>query len=226
MVIAKLLLRLTILNINEKITLGIMNTLKKVAWFVCLLGSCVPAWAASTDSVMLKARLEKLSNFSGAFLQQVKNQDGQIVQKGRGQLLLKKPYYFNWKMEDPDRISIVSDGKTVWMYTPELEQVTAMNLSDLVDNRVLLLLTSNNTKVWQSYQVQKQGDHFTLVPVNKQGQHFEISIDSHGKLSSFAIIEEDGQRSFYQFSHQKMGVLARRLFVFHVPKGVTVDDQR
>lgn len=225
MAIVKSLRHQIILNINTIIWVS-MNTIKKLSWFCCLLMGCTLAYAASADSALLQRRLAKISNFSGTFVQQVKAQSGQLVQEGRGQLLLKKPYFFNWKMQAPDKMTLISDGKTLWMYTNELEQVTLMKLSDLVDNRLLLLLTTNDSRIWKAYQVQHQGNQFTLIPKNNRGQHFEIDIDNSGKLKSFAIIEEDGQRSSYQFTHQKTVKLPQRLFVFHVPKGVIIDDQR
>lgn len=200
--------------------------MKKTLWLLCLFWVFGYAYADSDSHLVLQQRLNKIAGFSGAFEQVVTAPNGERIQEGKGQLWLKRPYFFYWKMEEPDEVSIISDGKTVWMYTVLLEQVTAMNLKDLADNRLLLLMTSNNSKAWQYYQITRKGDQFFLKPKNNQGQRFEITVANNGILASFAVIEEDGQRSFYQFSHQKQVKLDNALFTFTLPEGVTLDDQR
>lgn len=174
----------------------------------------------------LQERLSKINGFYGAFEQIVKTKEGELIQEGKGQLWLKRPYFFNWQMKTPDEISIISDGQTVWMYTVMLEQVTAMNLKDVADNRLLVLITDNKNSAWQHYMVTNKGDRFILHPKNDNEQSFEIVINNKGILKSFTVIEEDGQQSFYQFSHQKLVNVPSEKFKFVLPYGVTVDDQR
>lgn len=188
------------------------------------------SWSALADIDVckeLQERLSKINGFYGVFKQEVKTKEGKLIQEGKGQLWLRRPYFFNWQMKTPDEISIISDGKTVWMYTVILEQVTVMNLKDVADNRLLVLITDNNNSAsWQHYVVTKKGDCFILHPKNDDEQSFEIVINNKGILNSFTVIEEDGQQSFYQFSHQKFVNVPSNKFEFVLPDGVTVDDQR
>jgi len=200
--------------------------MKKRVVFISLL---LTSWLVLADMDIrqeLQQRLSKITGFYGTFEQVVKTKEGKLIQEGKGQLWLRRPYFFNWQMKTPDEISIISDGKIVWMYTVMLEQVTAMNLKDVADNRLLVLITDNKNSAWQHYMVTNKGDCFILHPKNDYEQSFEIVINNKGILNSFTVIEEDGQQSFYQFSHQKLVNVPYEQFKFVLPDGVTVDDQR
>ena len=44
--------------------------------------------------------------------------------EGQGTVWLKKPGKMRWEFKKPTPQTIVSDGKSLWIYTPELKQVT------------------------------------------------------------------------------------------------------
>lgn len=209
--------------------MSIITKMKKMVIFIvgCLfLLASSPIYAVVTSRVELQQRLMNITDFSANFKQIVKNSHGDILQEGNGTLLLKRPYFFKWQLYEPDEMLIISNGKTVWMYTAPLEQVTLMNREDVIGNQLFVLLTDSNHLSWQDYDVIKQGDKFILKPNRAQAQYFEISISQAGRLSGFSIIEEDEQRSEYQFSKQKLSRLSEGFFTFATPKGVTIDDQR
>jgi outer membrane lipoprotein carrier protein len=129
-------------------------------------------------------------------------------------------------MTEPDELSIISDGKTVWIYTPMVEQVSAMWLKNIPDNRLLLLLTDNHSEMWDIYQVTNTNNTFHLKPTTHAGQQFDITVKPNGIITNFKIVEEDGQYSIYTFSQQRIGPVDKNKFIFHLPKGVTLDDQR
>lgn len=199
--------------------------MKKLLLTVCLFTFFNGAvWADAKD--LLQSRLTKVDGFYAKFTQIVKTADNQLVQEGNGELWVNRPYYFNWQIEQPDEMSIISDGKTVWMYTPMVEQVTATWLKDVADNRLLLLITDSQNKVWDNYNVTRKDNQFTLTPTDHSGQNFIISALPTGMIADFTIIEEDGQFSFYELSKQKLGSVEQHRFRFTMPPKVTLDDQR
>lgn len=181
-------------------------------------------WAG--DKEVLQQRLDKIDGFYARFSQDVKTADKQPVQQGKGDLWVTRPYYFNWTMNEPDVTSIISDGKNMWVYTPAVEQVSIMDVKKAVDNRLLLLITDSKSPIWGSYNVSRKQDAFTLKPTDGSNQDFVISVLPTGMISNFTIVEEDGQRSFYDLSHQELGKVDLNKFKFTPPKGVTIDDQR
>lgn len=196
--------------------------MKKIVLLLSLVSTFV--WADAKE--VLQNRLAKVAGFYAQFTQVVKTADQQLVQEGSGELWVTRPYYFNWKMNQPDQTQIISDGQTLWVYTPEVEQVTANRLDSVVDNRLMLLISDSQNKIWNFYQVESKQNTFTLSPTDGSPQQFIITALPTGMIADFTIIEQDGQRSFYELSHQQLGAVNLQKFVFNLSKGVTLDDQR
>ncbi|XKM13211.1 outer membrane lipoprotein chaperone LolA [Orbaceae bacterium ac157xtp] len=197
--------------------------MKKFILVLTLFISC-SVFADAKD--ILKQRLDKIEGLHAQFSQTVTTADNQLVQQGKGELWLSRPHFFNWEMTEPDESALISDGKNLWIYLPDVEQVTIMSFNQAVDNRLLLLITDKNSAAWQDYNVKRNQNEFTLTPINQSGQSYKISVLPTGMLANFTIIDEDGQTSFYELSHQKMGSINKQKFTFTVPDGVTIDDQR
>ena len=197
--------------------------MKKFLMLIGLLTS-LSAWAG--DKEVLQERLAKIDGFYARFSQDVKTADKQPVQQGKGDLWVTRPYYFNWTMTEPDETSIISDGTNMWVYTPAVEQVSVMSLKKAVDNRLMLLITDSHNPIWNAYNVTRKQDSFTLKPTDGSNQDFVISVLPTGMISNFTIIEEDGQRSFYDLSRQTLGKVTMDKLKFTPPAGVTIDDQR
>ncbi|OCG39470.1 outer membrane lipoprotein chaperone LolA [Gilliamella sp. Bif1-4] len=194
--------------------------------FLLLIGALVSLSVWASDKEVLQQRLDKIDGFYARFSQDVKTADNQQVQEGKGDLWVSRPYYFNWTMNEPDETSIISDGKNMWVYTPAVQQVSVMDLKKAIDNRLMLLITDSHNPIWNVYNVTRKQDSFTLKPTDGSNQDFVISVLATGMISNFTIIEEDGQRSFYDLSRQTLGKVALDKFKFIPPAGVTVDDQR
>ncbi|KFA59768.1 outer membrane lipoprotein carrier protein LolA [Gilliamella sp. wkB18] len=197
--------------------------MKKILLLLGIFAS-ISAWAG--DKEVLQQRLDKVNGFYARFSQNVKTADNQLVQEGKGDFWVTRPYYFNWTMTEPDETSVISDGKNLWVYTPAVEQVSVMDLKKVVDNRLMLLITDSHNSIWNAYTVTRKQDLFTLKSNDGTNQNFVISVLPTGMISNFTIIEEDGQRSFYDLSHQQLGKVDLKKFQFIPPVGIEIDDQR
>ncbi|SMY35786.1 Outer-membrane lipoprotein carrier protein precursor [Photobacterium malacitanum] len=185
------------------------------------------AWAA-TPQQALSSRLDKVNAFSANFTQKVTSPDGEVLVNGTGDLSIKRPNLFRWATETPDKSLLVSDGKTVWYYSPFVEQVTAMWLKDATEQTPFVLLTRNSASDWSKYNVAQLADTFTLTPKDKTSSmdKFVVTVSNTGQVRNFSVIETDGQRSKYVLSDFKRTTPAASLFTFTPPKGVELDDQR
>ncbi|PSX11693.1 outer membrane lipoprotein chaperone LolA [Photobacterium angustum] len=184
------------------------------------------AWA--TPQQTLSSRLDKVNAFSANFTQKVISPDGEILVDGTGDLSIKRPNLFRWDTKTPDASLLVSDGKTVWYYSPFVEQVTAMWLKDATEQTPFVLLTRNNEKDWSRYNVKQLADTFTLTPKDKTSSmdEFIVTVSKDGQVRNFSVVESDGQRSNYTLSKFTRTTPAAGLFKFTPPKGVELDDQR
>nr|WP_321458854.1 outer membrane lipoprotein chaperone LolA [uncultured Vibrio sp.] len=185
------------------------------------------AYAASPKTELGK-RLSINEGFSADFSQQVISPEGETVMEGEGTVEIARPSLFRWSTTFPDENLLVSDGKTLWYYSPFIEQVSIYWQEQAAEQTPFVLLTRNRASDWDNYKVSQKGNEFTLIPtaVDSTQGRFQINIDAKGIVKGFNVIEQDGQRGLFKFSNVKLGKPKANRFTFTIPKGVEVDDQR
>ncbi|ELB2202987.1 outer membrane lipoprotein chaperone LolA [Vibrio parahaemolyticus] len=183
---------------------------------------------AASPKDELNKRLAMNEGFSADFSQQVISPEGEMVMEGEGTVEIARPSLFRWSTTFPDENLLVSDGKTLWYYSPFIEQVSIYWQEQATEQTPFVLLTRNRASDWDNYKISQKGNEFTLIPTavdSTQGQ-FQINIDAKGVVKGFNVIEQDGQKGLFTFSNVKLGKPKADRFTFTVPKGVEVDDQR
>ncbi|ELC3207547.1 outer membrane lipoprotein chaperone LolA [Vibrio parahaemolyticus] len=183
---------------------------------------------AASPKDELNKRLAMNEGFSADFSQQVISPEGETVMEGEGSVEIARPSQFRWSTTFPDENLLVSDGKTLWYYSPFIEQVSIYWQEQATEQTPFVLLTRNRASDWDNYKISQKGNEFTLIPTavdSTQGQ-FQINIDAKGVVKGFNVIEQDGQKGLFTFSNVKLGKPKADRFTFTVPKGVEVDDQR
>ena len=65
-----------------------------------------------------------LKGLDGRFTQQVYDTRGKLKETSSGRVALAAPRHFRWEYAKPYPQLVVADGKTVWIYEPDLQQVT------------------------------------------------------------------------------------------------------
>ncbi|HAS8545811.1 TPA: outer membrane lipoprotein chaperone LolA [Vibrio vulnificus] len=186
------------------------------------------ASALANPQQELNQRLGMNDGFSASFNQTVTSPEGEVVMEGEGSVDIARPSLFRWSTSLPDENLLVSDGKTLWYYSPFIEQVSIYWQEQAVQQTPFVLLTRNQSSDWENYQITQDGNVFTLVPKaadSTQGQ-FQIDIDAKGIVHGFNVIEQDGQKGIFKFTDMKLGKPAAARFTFNIPEGVEVDDQR
>ncbi|HAU8292351.1 TPA: outer membrane lipoprotein chaperone LolA [Vibrio vulnificus] len=188
------------------------------------------ASALANPQQELNQRLGMNDGFSANFNQTVTSPEGEVVMEGEGSVDIARPSLFRWSTSLPDENLLVSDGKTLWYYSPFIEQVSIYWQEQAVQQTPFVLLTRNQSSDWENYQITQDGNVFTLVPKaadSTQGQ-FQIDIDAKGIVHGFNVIEQDGQKGIFKFTDIKLGkpTAAAARFTFNIPEGVEVDDQR
>lgn len=190
-----------------------------------------PLFAASSqqDAALLKGKLTSLKQVNANFSQVVTNSEGEILNESHGTLTILRPGKFRWEVLEPEEELITSDGETMWLYSPFIEQVTLMKLSDAVAGTPFVLLSGASDEQWQKYQVKKEGNRFTIKSINEKEQHqsFIFEFDKKGSIHSFIVNEEQGQHSeFKLIDKPQIKNISADYFAFKIPDGVEIDDQR
>ncbi|MDN2483635.1 outer membrane lipoprotein chaperone LolA [Vibrio astriarenae] len=176
----------------------------------------------------LSERLSMSAGFSADFTQVVTSPEGDVVMEGEGTVEIARPSLFRWTTTLPDENVLVSDGQSIWYYSPFIEQVSIFWQEQAAAQTPFILLTRDQESDWDNYQVSQTQDVFTLVPTSQEVNQgtFQIIINDAGEVSGFKVIEQDGQKGDYRFTNLSSQAPKRDRFTFVVPDGVEVDDQR
>ncbi|MBE0404201.1 outer membrane lipoprotein chaperone LolA [Halomonas citrativorans] len=187
-----------------------------------------PAAWANDAAERLTERLEPLESYQATFEQQILDGSGQRLQSARGEMWLSRPGMLRWEVEAPYTQVVVSDGNDVYLYDPDLEQVTVQPMDDRVTHTPALLLSGSINDLTASYDVvyeQESGeDVFTLIPNSADTLFEELSMAfDNDTLTELWMMDSTGQKTLIRFSDiTQNGSIDRGLFNFEIPEGTDV----
>jgi len=147
-----------------------------------------------------------------------------------GVMQVKRQGLFRWETTSPMKQLIVTSGKTVWIYDPDLQQATRQTLDEQMSNTPALLLSGNAAQMMKSYKVTQPNNavpYFVLYPRAKDGVFESLAIRFENNIPSQMVLSDSlGQQTTVNFTDTKLNpVIANSQFQFVPPKGVDVIDQ-
>ena len=201
-------------------------------WLAGMLAcALVPvALAQGVDAVgRIDAYLATVNTLTADFSQVVRNRDGQIVDRASGKLSLSRPDRFRWDYQKPYLQTIVADGKQLWLYDSDLEQVTVRPLEQGLGSTPAMLL-SGSGKVGDAFAsagVQAQGGWTwcRLRPKQEESDFEQVSLafDKRGELAAMELRDKLGQSTVIEFGNVRRNPqLDASLFRFQPPPGADV----
>ena len=181
----------------------------------------------------LSANFEQTTKTSGATkATQKKGLTAQHMnQTFKGTMKVARPGKFYWETTTPAKQTIVTSGKTVWIYDPDLQQAVRQSLDEQVANTPALLLSGNTNQIMQSYRVtqpNKGKTYYKLYPKASDGVFESLTISfGANKAPSLMILEDSlGQTTYINFSNVKVNAsIPASTFNFTPPKGTDIIDQ-
>jgi outer membrane lipoprotein carrier protein len=125
---------------------------------------CAAAGSASADTA--RARLDTfakgLQTVSASFEQTVFDPNDQPGKKTSGDLAVQAPRQFRWDVSKPYQQLIVADGMHVWIYDPDLEQVTVRN-QGIEEAHSPLTVITDLSQLDRDFAASEQGEHDGLA---------------------------------------------------------------
>ena len=201
-------------------------------WLGGLLACLVApvALAQGGDAVARVDRyLATLKTLSANFSQVVRNRDGQVTDRASGTLSIARPDRFRWDYQKPYLQTIVSDGKRLWLYDSDLQQVTVRALEQGLGSTPAMLL-SGAGKVGDAFAaagVETKGDWtWCRLTPQQDGSDFEqvsLAFTRGGELAAMELRDKLGQSTVIEFGAVKRNLpLDDQLFRFEPPPGADV----
>ncbi|MBU3055867.1 outer membrane lipoprotein chaperone LolA [Pseudomonas indica] len=188
----------------------------------------VPAHAEDKAVKRLTQLLSQAQTLTGRFSQLTLDGSGTQLQETAGELALKRPGLFRWHTDAPMEQLLVSNGEKVWLYDPDLEQVTIQTLDQRLTHTPALLLSGDVSKISENFEItHKEGGDvvdFILKPKAKDSLFDSLRLSfRNGVVNDMQLIDSVGQRTNILFLGVKMNEpLDSKQFSFDIPEGADV----
>lgn len=185
---------------------------------------------AKTDSARQRLNnfFTKVNSLQGSFKQQVYSKKGKQIQSSTGLIYLNRPGKFRWVYKTPDPQTIVADGKNLWIYDEDLEQVTIKPMTSAMASAPIAILTRKQAPdaqfIVQTMKSKVSGlDWFQLTPrkASKDFKTIHLGLDKQG-IRQMVMYDQLGQRTMIQLNAKTNVPIKGSTFFFKVPDGVDV----
>jgi outer membrane lipoprotein carrier protein len=204
--------------------------MKRFLLAASLLVLSLPAFAAAGPArERLDAFSKGLHSLTGRFSQTLYDVNGGPGKTTTGVVSLEAPRQFRWEVTAPTKQTIVADGSRVWLYDPDLEQVTVRKQSTEEAQSPLTVLTDLSQLDKGYFKVTEQGEHdglqwLRLASTAKDPafDYADLGFDSTG-LARMEFKDQLGNTTRILFAGwQKNTAIPADTFNFVPPKGTDV----
>ncbi|WPB55684.1 outer membrane lipoprotein chaperone LolA [Xylophilus sp. GOD-11R] len=217
-------------------TANYSRSIRRDATVLALLLATASAWAdglSSLESFMRSARTGR-AEFTQVVTAPAREGETARVKKSEGTFEFQRPGRFRFVYSKPFAQTLVADGKTLWLYDVDLQQVTARDQAQALGSTPAALVASSaDIKALQKdfelvSEPERDGLQWVLAtPRTKDHQLQSVRVGLKGEqLAALDILDSFGQRSVLTFRNidTNAGVGANA-FVFNPPAGVSVVRQ-
>jgi outer membrane lipoprotein carrier protein len=107
--------------------------------------------------VNIQKSYDAIKDFKAQFVQEsvVKSWNAKQVQKAEGNVYFKKEGKMFWDYQKPTPQQIISDGKMLWFFEPEDEQVTVTEVSDGLQSQISADLLNGKAQLTRDFKVRE-----------------------------------------------------------------------
>jgi outer membrane lipoprotein carrier protein len=210
-----------------------MSVIKKTFAFFFILFFQFTSYAASTPVADLSQLLQNIQTMRADFTQIITDKKAKELQRSSGHMALLRPGKFRWEVLKPTKQILVTNGSRLWIYDPDLEQVTIKLLTKEIGDSPAMLLSNTSEGLEKAYNVSlsKELNHqlqwYLLVPKNKNNSFAAIKLGfDKNEIREMMLEDQLGQNTHIEFYNIKVNpTLASSLFVFKLPPNIDVIDE-
>jgi outer membrane lipoprotein carrier protein len=179
-----------------------------------LVSACAMAATAQESSTPLDKYFDGLETLRASFTQTVKDARGKEVDNTSGTLVVQRPGKFRWDVSPKGTSSgqlLVADGRNVWFYDKDLDQVTVKPADAALSSTPAMLL-SGTANLRESFTLTPAGNRdgldWVLVEPRKPEADFRRALfgfskavsDNQPRLQRMIIDDRLGQTATVEFA--------------------------
>lgn len=210
-----------------------MRQLKTIILWTCslFLVLATPVQAGKALD-RLNAFLSNQGAIKARFVQTVQGESFSQPKESRGTFLMQRPGKFRWDYTTPYRQLILADGRRLWIYDPDLDQVVVKPLGVALGDTPALLLSGDGGAgsldqqftITESLEARDGLYWVTLLPREKDASFQEVRLGFGEKnLHRMELMDGFGQLTTLEFMGMQSNVeVPEGSFSFEPPRGVDV----
>ncbi len=182
-----------------------MKYIRLILIYLFCVGFVSQSGAEETDLLQLiQKQYQSILSFSGRFIQTSHRVDTETGPKKAGGLVdYKRPGKMRWLYEKPEEQLLVTNGKTMWLFDPLLENVTVQKLEKITEGTALSFLLGlgnlksdfNRRKISKKLISYQDGLVVELEPKKSTANLAFIQLNVHPEtydLLSIALMDQQG----------------------------------
>jgi outer membrane lipoprotein carrier protein len=187
---------------------------------------------SDTDSTALNklvTALNHIKTFSGTFVQYSVDQKGSRIQESRGELIADRAGLFYWHTSEPLEQIVISNGREVSVYDPDLEQVTIQKVGEKAQTTPAILFSGDTNEIGDLFKVEYRElvggiVQFLLTPKEQESLFERLKIRFHGaNIEELRITDALGQESTMSFIQTQVNLeLPADTFIAKYPEGTDI----
>jgi len=173
----------------------------------------------------LQQKYETIGTIEADFVQEAASKAMKRSDTSEGRVYFKKPGRMRWEYKKPLEDLIVSNGKTIWVYQPDLAQAIEKPF-DAGASGLATDFLSGIGDLKKNFKAKvADGNTITLVPKDpgESIRKITLALDSDGLVRKTTIDDAFGNETSITFKNMKTNVeIKDSLFEFKPSKGVTI----
>jgi outer membrane lipoprotein carrier protein len=173
----------------------------------------------------------EIKSYSASFEQKVVDENMKLLEASSGEFSIERPGKFRWHYTNPSEQLIIGDGKQVWIYDVELEQITHRQ-SDAAVSQTPAMLLSGEGDLGENFILEDAGqydgmDWVRMIPKSKDSGFTDVRIGfAGGKLQLLEMKDSFGQTTRMNFRNIEENIdIPEEKFTFVPPPGVDVIEE-
>ena len=172
--------------------------------------------------------LQDINTITAEVNQLIVESDGGVLEESQIIMHIKRPDGFYWETVTPFPELLVTNGKRLWNYQPDLEQVVIEDWNPDQSALAAQLLYGKTENLVEDYYIvaidAEQSQTFELKPKSPDNLYELITISFiNSSLELIYIENSSGERTAWQFTSSDINVpLGEDLFEFIPPDGIEI----
>jgi len=219
-------------------TMKFLINSKKMAMGLLSIALVLPQWSVAgeypssttiSDPVVEQALEQKLNPIHGLqanFVQQQLALDGYLIRETTGNFIADKPGKIRWVTDAPFEQWVISDNETLWIYDPDLEQVTVREVNGDIGDSPAMLFTGNFSALTEKYLIMQadNGIDFLLIPIADNSAYQQIQLSFENDTPKIIeVLDSLGEKTVIELADTVLNpVVDAGQFHFEPPQDVDI----